>query len=174
MGDFIQWKRTVTLLLTIHPALHSAEYVARITGGGSNEEIKVKLPPRQKAIICLPFPSDESASFSAGVYHWQLEITETSSGNRLVVDTGDFTALVDLDDNQADPRVRAEQMIAKIDILEGKADSDVSNYSIAGRSISKMTFDELTTARDKYRAELVSHNAKSVRSVARQLGQLSK
>jgi hypothetical protein len=158
VGDFIQWKRS-DIVSDYPPSLYSAEYVARITGGGSNE---IKLSSTEaEGYYLFTVPSDESASFLAGVYHWQLEITETSSGNRLVVDTGDFTALVDLDDNQADPRIHAERMIAKIEtILEGKADSDVSNYSIAGRSISKMTFDELTTARDKYRAELVSHNAK--------------
>ena len=158
VGDFIQWKRS-DIVADYPPALYSAEYVARITGGGSNE---IKLSSTEAdGYYLFTVQSEDSSAFLAGVYHWQLEITETSSGNRLVVDTGEFTALVDLDDNQADPRIHAERMIAKIEtILEGKADSDVSNYSIAGRSISKMTFDELTTARDKYRAELVSHSAK--------------
>jgi hypothetical protein len=71
------------------------------------------------------------------------------------VDRGAFTAIVDLDVNNSDPRTHAEIMVAKIQsILEGKADSDVSSYSIAGRSLSKMTFDELITARDNYRREL--------------------
>lgn len=158
VGDFIQWKRS-DIVVDYPPSLYSAEYVARITGGGANE---IKLSSTEAdGYYLFTVQSEVSSAFLAGVYHWQLEITETSSGNRLVVDTGDFTALVDLDDNQADPRIHAERMIAKIEtILEGKADSDVSNYSIAGRSISKMTFDELTTARDKYRAELVSHSAK--------------
>ena len=37
--------------------------------------------------------------------------------------------------------------------LEGKADSDVSSYSIGSRSLSKMTPEELTTWRDYYKAE---------------------
>jgi hypothetical protein len=74
------------------------------------------------------------------------------------VDIGDFTAIPDMDNNQADPRIHAEIMIDKIQsILEGKADADVSSYSIAGRSITKMTFDELMAARDRYRAELTKH-----------------
>ena len=52
-------------------------------------------------------------------------------------------------------------MLDKIEtILEGKADSDVSNYSIAGRSLTKMTFDELMVARDRYRQEVLAYRRK--------------
>jgi len=160
VGDFLQWKRSD--LVQDYPASeYSAQYVARITGGGSNE---IKLSGVGSATEYLfTVPSATSAEFLAGYYHWQLEVTQTSTGNRLVVDIGDFQAIPDLDDNQADPRIHAEIMIAKIEtILEGKADSDVSNYSIAGRSISKMTFDELLAARDLYRRELVAHERKEL------------
>jgi len=51
-------------------------------------------------------------------------------------------------------------MVSKIQsILEGKADSDVSSYSIAGRSLSKMSFQELTDARDYYRAEFTKEQS---------------
>jgi hypothetical protein len=79
--------------------------------------------------------------------------------NRIVVDTGDFNAIPDMDDNQADPRIHAEIMVVKIQsILEGKADSDVAEYSISGRSLTKLTFKELLDARDYYRREVVKHN----------------
>jgi hypothetical protein len=45
-------------------------------------------------------------------------------------------------------------MVTKIEsILAGKADSDVSNYSINGRSLTKFSFAELMEAREKYRGE---------------------
>jgi hypothetical protein len=70
------------------------------------------------------------------------------------VDRGEFTINEDLDVNGADPRSHAEIMIGKIEsILQGKADSDVGSYSIAGRSLTKMSFGELMTARDQYKAE---------------------
>lgn len=158
VGDFLQWKRS-DLVADYPPTDYSAEYVARITGGGSNE---IKLAGTEDPKYYLfTVDSATSAEFLPGYYHWQLEITQTSSGNRIVVDQGDFNALPDLDDNQADPRIHAEKMITKIQtILEGKADSDVSNYSIAGRSLTKMTFEELLEARDRYRRELVQHENK--------------
>lgn len=157
VGDFIQWKRS-DIAVDYPPSAHSAEYVARITGGGSTE---IKLPatePSGDDYYLFTVDSATSAEFLPGKYHWQLEITQTSSGNRKVLDIGDFTAIPDMDVNQADPRIHAEIMIAKIEsILEGKADSDVASYSIAGRSLTKMSFAELRVERESYKAELVQH-----------------
>lgn len=162
VGDFLQWKRT-DIAADYPPATHSAEYVARITGGGASEIKLQGTEPVGADYYLFTVDSATSATFVAGFYHWQLEITQTSSGNRIVVDIGDFTAIPDMDDNQADPRIHAEIMVDKIEsILEGKADSDVSNYSIAGRSITKMSFDELMVARDRYRAEVTKHNNKEL------------
>ena len=53
-----------------------------------------------------------------------------------------------------DTRSHAKIMLDKIEsILEGKADSDVSSYSIGNRSLAKMTPEELTNWRDYYKAE---------------------
>lgn len=160
VGDFIQWKRSD--LVTDYPlASYSAEYVARITGGGANE---IKLPATETGGTYLfTVDSATSADFEPGLYHWQLEITQTSSGNRVVVDIGDFTAIPDMDSNQADPRIHAEIMVDKIEtLLQGKADSDVANYSVAGRSLTKLSFQELIDARDYYKREITHHNNKEL------------
>lgn len=156
VGDYLQWKRS-DLVADYPLAEYSAEYVARITGGGASE---IKLPATESGGTYLfTVDSATSAEFVPGFYHWQLEVTQTSSGNRVVVDIGDFTAVPDMDNNQADPRIHAEIMVAKIEtILEGKADSDVSSYSIAGRSLTKMSFQELVDARNYYKREVVAHN----------------
>ena len=160
VGDFIQWKRS-DIVADYPPSLYSAEYVARITGGGETE---IKLAATEfDTYYLFTVDSATSADFVPGIYHWQLEITQTSSGNRLVVDTGSFEAIPDLDSNQADPRIHAEIMIDKIEtILQGKADSDVGSYSIAGRSLTKLTFQELLEARDKYKAEVVQYKNKEL------------
>lgn len=151
VGDFIQWKRT-DLSTDYPPASYSATYVARITGGGSNE-IQIT-GTNSGGNYLFTVTSTTSAGFTAGLYHWQLEIVQTSSGNRIVVDRGYFEAIVDLDVNNSDPRTHAEIMVAKIEsLLSGKADSDVANYSIAGRSLTKLTFKELIDARDYYKQE---------------------
>jgi len=151
VGDFIQWKRT-DLSSDYPPASYTATYIARITGGGASE-IQVT-GTNSDGIYLFTVTSATSAGFNAGQYHWQLEIVQNSSGNRIVVDRGYFEAIVDLDANNADPRTHAEIMITKIEsLLSGKADSDVANYSIAGRSLTKLTFQELIQARDYYKQE---------------------
>lgn len=159
VGDFLQWKKTQ--LANDYPtATHSAEYVARITGGGSSE---IKLAATERDTYYLfTVDSVTSAAFDAGFYHWQLEITETASGNRIVVERGEFEAVQDLDINGADPREHAEIMLDKIEaLLEGRADGDVSTYSIAGRSITKMSPEELLAWRDYYRREVSVYRRKN-------------
>jgi len=158
IGDYLLWKRTD--LVSDYPlATHSMEYVARITGGGSTE-IKVAAQELNGTYV-FEVDSATSAGYTAGFYHWQLEVTETASSNRVVIERGTFTAVEDLDTNGADPRSHAEIMITKIEsILQGKADADVSSYSINGRSLTKMSFQDLIDARDFYRKEYAKERQK--------------
>jgi hypothetical protein len=151
IGDYLLWKRTD--LVSDYPlATHSMEYVARITAGG-NTEIKVAATETNGTYV-FEVDSATSAGYVAGFYHWQLEVTETASGNRVVIERGTFTAVEDLDVNGADPRSHAEIMITKIEsVLQGKADADVASYSINGRSLTKMSFTDLIDARNFYRQE---------------------
>lgn len=153
VGDFIQWKRS-DLVQDYPVATHSATYVARITGGGANE-IQITGTESDPTYYLFTVDSATSTDFAPGYYHYQLEITETSSGNRIVVDTGTFNVLGDLDVNNTDPRTHAEIMLDKIEsVLQGRADSDVSSYSIQGRSLSKMAIADLLEWRDYYRREV--------------------
>ena len=158
VGDFVQWKRT-DFVADYPTAEYSAEYVARLHQGGSSEFTVSATEVSDGYLFTID--STASALITAGLYHWQLEITQTSSGNRIVIASGDFNILVDLDDNQADPRIHAEIMVTKIEsLLSGKADDDVASYSIAGRSLTKLSFTELTEARDYYRREVAEHTNK--------------
>lgn len=159
VGDFLQWKKT-QLASDYPPATHSAEYVARVTQGGASE-IKLAAVERDTYYL-FTVPTATSEAFAPGFYHWQLEITETASGNRIVVERGEFEAVADLDVNGADPRSHAEIMLDKVEaLLEGRADGDLSSYSIAGRSITKMTPEELLTWRDYYRREVAVYRRRN-------------
>jgi hypothetical protein len=151
-GDFIQWKR-VDLGTDYPNSAYTATYVARITGGG-NTEVQV-VGTASGSDYLFTVSSTTSTDFVAGLYHWQLEIKRNSDNARIVVDRGNFNVIVDLDINGSDPRTHAEIMVGKIEsILSGKADADVSSYSVAGRSLTKMSFNELIQARDYYKREM--------------------
>ena len=150
VGDYIQWRR---ILGADYPNTeYTMQYVARITAGGSSEITLVGTAYQSDYLFTVN--SATSADFTPGFYHWQLEAIRNSDSNRIVLERGFFTAAPDLDVNGSDPRTHAEIMLAKIkSLLEGKADADVANYSVAGRSLTKLSFDELIKARDYYQEE---------------------
>lgn len=168
LGDFVQWKRTD--LVTDYPlATYSAQYVSRLSSGG-NTEFTVAATETDGTYL-FTIPSATSAGFVAGDYHWQLEIVRTSDSSRIVVERGDWSIIVDLDVNGSDPRSHAQIMIGKIEsILQGKADSDIGSYSIAGRSLTKMSFAELLDARDKYKSEYAQELIKARLEVGKPSG----
>lgn len=158
VGDFIQWKRT-DLGADYPNDQYTATYVARITGGGASEIQLTGTASGDDYLFTVD--SATSTDFSAGYYHWQLEIVRDSDSERLVIERGTFTAIVDLDVNATDPRTHAEVMVDKIEaVLENRADSDVANYSIQGRSLVKLSIDELLKWRDYYRSELAMEKRK--------------
>jgi len=151
VGDFIQFKRS-DLVADYPPAEYTATYIARITGGGASEIQLTGTNYNSGEAYLFTVTSTESADFAPGYYHWQLEIVRNSDGNRIVVGRGAFTAVVDLDVNNSDPRTHDEIMLTKIQaLLEGRADGDVESYSIQGRSLTKIPIKELIEWERYYR-----------------------
>ena len=163
IGDFVQWKKTQ--LISDYPSSdYTVRYIARISGGGDNEILITGVGQTTHYLFTVlgentgsgqSITVTGSTNFQQGHYFYQLEVERNSDNERVVVDRGHFMVVPDLDINQADPRSHAEIMLGKIEsLLSGKADSDVASYSIAGRSLNKMTFEELVNARDFYRREV--------------------
>ena len=160
VGDFAQWKRSDFAADYPTSSGFTAQYVARIEG----DVTEIKIPQSVLSTddyYLFAVSSSNSASFSAGTYKWQLEVTQTSSGNRIVLESGEFKIAADMDVSGADGRSHAAVMVTKIEsLLAGRADSDVSSYAIAGRSLTKLSFTELIEARNYYASEVVKEKAK--------------
>jgi hypothetical protein len=158
IGDLVQFK--LTQFSSDYPnTSHSMTFMAR-SGTGANVEFSIAATNSGDDYL-FSASSNATAAFTAGLYHYQIEVLETSSNNRLVLDQGELDVTVDLDVNAVDPRTHAEKMLQKIEaVLENRADADVSSYSIAGRSLTKMSPEELLTWRDNYRREVKAHRRK--------------
>lgn len=157
VGDFIQWKRS-DLVDAYPPASYTLNYVARIAGGAN--EINITASDGTTHYL-VQASSTVTADYNPGHYHWQVEIVRNSDSERKVVDRGHFTVVPDLDINASDPRSHSEIMLSKIEsLLQGKADADVSSYSIAGRSLTKMTFEELREAEQYFAGRVLSEKSK--------------
>lgn len=99
-------------------------------------------------------PSSETTSLVAGDWKWQLYAIRTSDSQRITIDYGitKFT-LGELDTNN-DLRTHAKKVLDAIEaVIEGRATIDQSSFSLGGRSLSRMSVDELMTFRDRYKAE---------------------
>jgi hypothetical protein len=157
VGDRIQWKRT-DLAAQYDPDLYDLSYTARSDTG---QEIQANATVLNGAYL-VTITSLASSDFAPGFYYWQAEITRKSDQERIVVDRGTFTVTADLQSSTAAPASHARIMLTKIEkLLEGRADSDTVNYSIAGRSLTKMSPAELLEWRDRYRQELQTEQRKN-------------
>jgi hypothetical protein len=158
IGDFVQFKLTEYSSDYANTA-HTLTFVAR-AATGANVEFQITATNTGNDYL-FTADSATTAGYTAGAYHYQIEVLETSSSNRIVVDQGELDVTVDLDVNAVDPRTHAEKMLQKIEsVLENRADADVSSYSIAGRSLTKMSPEELLTWRDNYRREVKAYRRK--------------
>lgn len=157
VGDFVQFKQT-QFSSDYSNSLHTMRLIARISTG-NNTEFTVTATASDSDYL-FTITSATSGAYTVGHYHYQIEIERNSDNERIVVDRGEFDVLTDFDNN-VDARTHAEIMLQKIEaILEGKADADVSSYSINGRSLNKFSPDELVKWRDYYKAEVAAERRK--------------
>ena len=153
VGDFVQFK--ITTLGSDYPNTdYTARLVSRIATGASSEFTVTATASDSDYLFTIL--SATTAGFTPADYHWQIEIERNSDNERIIVDRGHWDISTDYDEN-VDPRSHNEIMVQKLEsLLEGKADSDVSSYSIAGRSLNKLGPAELLEWRDYYKREVAS------------------
>ena len=109
------------------------------------------------------FTLDNSATggYTTGDYFWVLKVTQSSDSEELIIDSGKITVKDNYFGSTGDTRSHAKTMLDKIEsLIEGRADADVSSYSIAGRSLNKLSVQELTEWRNYYKAEYQKEIAK--------------
>ena len=149
-GETVVWNRKD---LTDYPVgSYAMSWVARLesNGGTSFSATVTEVDDYYK------FTLDNSATggYTTGDYFWVLKVTQSSDSEELILETGKITVKDNYFGSTGDTRSHAKVMLDKIEsILENRADADVSSYSIAGRSLNKLTVEELLRWRDYYRAE---------------------
>ena len=153
VGDFWSWKRDD--LTTDYPTDSYAltyEFHEDSGGGGSHKFTITATEANDTYYIEVPTTTTEN--YSIGDYIWGAYITKTSNSERIQIDEGKTTLLPNLADTNADLRSHAKIVLDAIEaVIQGRATIDQSSMSIAGRSLSRLTIDELMTFRDRYKAE---------------------
>lgn len=153
IGTLVQWKRA-DLSDIYAPASYDLIYNIRLkNGAGVDKSITATTAADGSFLTTLT--ANITTTMVAGDYYWQAFISRKSDSAKVAVGTGEFSLKSNLDQNGADLRSHATIMVEKIQsLLEGRADKDVSSYSIQGRSLAKMSIVDLMTWRDYYRKEV--------------------
>lgn len=149
-GDTWTWMRS-DLAADYPTAAWALTYSLRREGDGT---VKTITATESGTVYTALVTHTDSANYAAGTWHWQAHMTRASDSARVRVDYG--VLVVEANGaTAADPRSHAVRTLAAIEsLIEGRATKDVNSYSIAGRSLTKMSPDELIQWRDYYRREV--------------------
>jgi hypothetical protein len=150
-GETAVWKRT-DISANYPTASYTLTWSARLESNGSTTFSATVTESGDDYI----FTVDNSASvnLTLGDYVWALKITQDSDSETIIYQTGKITVADNYFADTGDTRSHAKIMLDKIEsLLEGKADNDVASYSIQGRSLAKLSPQELIDWRSYYKAE---------------------
>ena len=152
-GDRLVWKRSD--LDSDYPvADYSLKYAARLESAGTTE-IEITASESGSDYI-IEVGQATTASYTAGVYHWQAYIIRTSDSERVTVDSGTWEVKSNRDAATTDPRGHVKKVLDAIEAtIEGRASKDQEKYAIQGRELWRTPIADLILLRDKYRAEYV-------------------
>lgn len=153
LGDYWAWKRD-DLASTYPIGSYSLTYEFHEDSGGGGSHKFTLTATEADDTYYIEAASSSTTSYTVGDYIWEAYITKTSDSNRIMVDSGRTSITENLANTNADLRSHAKKVLDSIEaVIEGRATIDQSSMSIAGRSLSRMSVDELMTFRDRYRAE---------------------
>ena len=153
VGDRWVWRRP-DLVADYPTADYALTYEFHLdTGGGGSNKFTITATETSTDYI-VEIASATTASYTAGEYNWYAFITRSSDSQRLSVDEGRTKVEINFANTNADSRTNSKKVLDAIEAtIEGRASQDQMSYSIAGRSLSRMSIDDLLKFRDRYRAE---------------------
>lgn len=123
------------------------------SGGGGSHKFSVTATETTDDYL-IEIASATTANYATGDFHWYAFITRTSDSERIAIDDGYAKIELNFADTNADHRSHAKKVLDAIEaVLENRASQDQMSYSIAGRSLSRMSIDDLMNFRNRYRAE---------------------
>ena len=158
LGDFWAWKRED--LASDYPvASYSLSYEFNLVDGATASNFTLTATESNDEYI---IEASNTTSYTAGEYNWISYITRSSDSARIKLSEG-FT---EIQENYATTtssvRSHAKKVLDAIEaVIENRATMDQSSMSIAGRSLSRLTIDELLQFRDRYKAEYLKEVKKA-------------
>jgi len=150
LGDFWAWKRTD--LSTDYPtASYALSYEFNLVDGSTAANFTLTATESNDEYI---IEASNTTSYTAGEYNWISYITRSSDSARIKLSEGFTEIQQNYATTTSSVRSHAKKVLDAIEaVIENRATMDQSSMSIAGRSLSRLTIDELLQFRDRYKAE---------------------
>ncbi len=163
IGDNFLWKRD----LGDYPvADYSLAYSFRLLSSAATEIAigSSNITESDTSVYTISVPSNTTASYTKGDYSYQEYITKTSTSQRLVLTTGIVTLKSDFDNDSGDPRSHNRIVFDALEAtLQNRATIDQMSMSIAGRSLSRMSPQELNDWYSHYKHLVLNEDKASRR-----------
>ncbi len=150
LGDYWAWKKDN--LSTDYPtASYALSYEFNLVDGSTASNFTLNATESNDEYL---IEVSDTTSYTKGNYNWVSYITRSSDSARIKLSEG----FVEIQDNYATTstsvRSHAKIVLDAIEaVIENRANIDQSSMSIAGRSLSRMSIDDLLTFRARYKAE---------------------
>lgn len=150
LGDYWAWKKDN--LSTDYPtASYALSYEFNLVDGSTASNFTLNATESNDEYL---IEVSNTTSYTKGNYNWVSYITRSSDSARIKLSEG----FVEIQDNYATTstsvRSHAKIVLDAIEaVIENRANIDQSSMSIAGRSLSRMSIDDLLTFRARYKAE---------------------
>lgn len=166
-GDSVEWTRSLSNYpsssWTLQYVFQSLAYKSTIAAAPDGDGYKVEITPA------------ESAKFAPGDYTLTALVVDVPQNptKRVTLDTRRVTVGPDLPNLTAplDTRTHTRRMLEAIEqVLEGRITDDVQNYTIMGRSLTMIPFNELRAARNDYRRQVRAEEAEEATNTGEPYG----
>lgn len=150
-GDRWAWQRT-DLINDYPSSAYSLSYILRreITG----ERIAITASAGANAYV-VEVASATTANYNPGRYHYDAYITRTSDSARIKINSGTIEVKPNKATSSDDPRSFAQVCLDNVETyLRDPTNVAAASYSIAGRSLSRWSREDLYRERDRLKGEV--------------------
>ena len=159
-GDYFTFKRD-DLSADLPLFSYAVKFHASQFGGGTGTISANQIPlnaVESGSEYQITAEATSTNSLAVGKYHWSPFVEDSSDAQeRQLLYKGIFVVKPNWASSTADPRSDALKNLDLIeDIQNSRIQEEVSRYSIAGRSLSKMSPDELIELRNFYAMQVLS------------------
>ena len=145
-GDTVKWTKALADYTPDDGWTLSYSFVS-----GSDSQAPTNVADNGDGSFLVTISTTDSAEFSAGIYYWQAYVSK--SGERYKVDEGRVDVKPDFASQSTGYDARSH-VVKVLDALkatiENKASKDQLAYTIAGRSISRLSPGELIKWKNHY------------------------